>query len=1550
MTAGALVAVTVGNTTPGIDFALAPGGRISGRITNADGGAGIPGVRVDLQDSLDNDLGSSQQTDADGYYTTPFGLPTGTYYAVTYNNGAFIDEAYDNLPTNAPMSSRTPIAVTAGGTSSVNFQLSMGGRIGGTVVEAGTLTPLPNVNVSFFDASGSGAGGTSTDSNGNYLSSGLPAGTYYARAQPSGPHIRTLYPSTPCLTCDVRTGAPITVTIDTTTGDIDFALVRGGQIAGRITLDPGGAPLSGVNVGLFDAGGNWIGWQNQSDATGAYITNGLPAGTYYIRTEGTHAYVNEFYDNLPYNTNSTAATPVVVALDAVTPDIDFQLAPGGFISGTIVNADSQPVGGVSVSFYNSSNQYVGGTQTNSSGVYTSPALLAGSYYIRAKGPAPYIQILYPDIFCLNCNNTTGTAVPATVGATTPGIDMTLVRGGQIAGLVTDSVTALPIGGVGIALRDSAGNGFSDGGEGNTAADGTYLSRGLPTGTYYVNASTSLPYAGEWYNNLPPWTSATSSTPVTVTLGSVTGGINFALDPGGRISGRVTSAATGLGIADIWVYVYDASNRLYGTPRSNAAGDYVTNGLPVGTYYLKIVNAPGYIPELYDSIVCLGCSALTGTPVSVTAGNTTPGIDFSLEPGGTISGTITSNATGLGIANVYLELFNASGVKVANTPNSNASGQYTYGGLPAGTYYARSRAGTAYTNEVYDNLPIWTPTLSGAPITVTVGATATVDFGLDVNPGPNTPATALEVPIGLTEDLVYTAGLAPDTLWYKFFVPPGEAGKILKVNLRVTSPYPDPIPSGWASDLDFDLLDDAFKVRAIATSGSDNEFIYLPDVASGWYYIFMGYSSTTYADTNLAVHYDITVETGTDYGLGFITGRLLDSNGQGVEQVFVRVTAVPFDNRQVYYTVAAGPGGYFTAPTTPGPRALLIVGDGASSINQPAVNVVQEYYSDKKSLNEADHVWVAEGETADLGDITLAIGAIVTGRVTNGSGSPLSNAQIYGFTPDGYAQAFTSTNANGEYTLTGVPVGGAKIRFNRGQHAFEFYDDQATLGQAGILATVSGETIGNVDAVLTAGGTITGTVQNTSAAPIAAGVRLYSVLDSVNSRVSVTSNATTGAFTLSNVKPGQYKIQFATFSVGFAEEWYNDAADFASAQVITVTEGGIVSGINAQLVPAASEVEMSQGATPIATGGAYDYGSRMVNSDTDVVFSITNTGTGGLTFATLPFIVSGPDASQFPVAVQPAVPVLPGATSTITIRFRPTSAGPKTAYLSFGTNDADENPYIVNLTGTGITDPMVPVITWPEPAPILPGTPLTSLQLNATANVPGTFKYTPDFGTVLPVGTHPLSVHFTPDDAVNYTTADASVSITVGPIAGGIAWSDFTDDLKSDVLWRHATGGDLWLWPMDGAVRQSETFVRTVADTDWEIRGVGDQTGDGRADLMWRHKVTGELYFWPMNSSLQPDAEIYAGQVDPAYDIVGYGDFNGDGRSDLLWRHTTLGDVWIWLMDGPARLAEVFVDRVDPAYVDQGRGRPRRRRPGRHRVAPRHDGRGVGVADGRHDAP
>jgi YVTN family beta-propeller protein len=93
--------------------------------------------------------------------------------------------------------------------------------------------------------------------------------------------------------------------------------------------------------------------------------------------------------------------------------------------------------------------------------------------------------------------------------------------------------------------------------------------------------------------------------------------------------------------------------------------------------------------------------------------------------------------------------------------------------------------------------------------------------------------------------------------------------------------------------------------------------------------------------------------------------------------------------------------------------------------------------------------------------------------------------------------------------------------------------------------------------------------------------------------------------------------------------------------------------------------------------------------------------------------------------------------------------------SGGTNTATTTATII----TAVT-PAIPTITWAPPAAIPYGTPLSVTELDATASVPGTFVYRPAIGALLAVGTQTLTATFTPSDTTDYTTASATVSLTV----------------------------------------------------------------------------------------------------------------------------------------------------------------------------------------------
>ena len=132
--------------------------------------------------------------------------------------------------------------------------------------------------------------------------------------------------------------------------------------------------------------------------------------------------------------------------------------------------------------------------------------------------------------------------------------------------------------------------------------------------------------------------------------------------------------------------------------------------------------------------------------------------------------------------------------------------------------------------------------------------------------------------------------------------------------------------------------------------------------------------------------------------------------------------------------------------------------------------------------------------------------------------------------------------------------------------------------------------------------------------------------------------------------------------------------------------------------------------------------------------------------------------------------------------------------------------------------------------------------------------------------------------------------------------DFNGDGRSDILWRHAADGRLSIWLMDGVNKQANGSPGRLADTRWQIKGVGDFDNDGKSDIVLRHSSSGWVHLILMNGLVQK-SYAWPGQQQVGREIQGVGDFNGDGSPDILWRDATDGRLYIWLMDGVNKQAQ-----------------------------------------------
>ena len=627
-------------------------GLISGRLTDTVAGMGVSG-QVQVFDTSGAYV-SSGSADSSGNWTTSTGLLTGTYYALGYPaSGSYSpsQELFSGIDcTNScSVTAGTPISVVEGSTTSgVDFQFAPPGAVAGSVIDAATGLPVANVNVYLYNSAGGFVGYGYTDTSGNYSTNAYrptPTGTYYVRTYNSSGYVDQVYDNILCQNCDPTTGTPISVAAGSTTPNINFALHVAGLISGRLTDTVAGMGVSG-QVQVFDTSGAYVS-SGSADSSGNWTTStGLLTGTYYALgypASGSYSPSQELFSGIDC-TNScsvTAGTPISVVEGSTTSGVDFQFAPPGAVAGSVIDAATGlPVANVNVYLYNSAGGFVGYGYTDTSGNYSTNAYRptpTGTYYVRTYNSSGYVDQVYDNILCQNCDPTTGTPISVAAGSTTPNINFALHVAGLISGRLTDTVAGMGVSGQ-VQVFDTSGAYVSSG---SADSSGNWTtSTGLLTGTYYAlgyPASGSYSPSQELFSGIDCTNSCsvTAGTPISVVEGSTTSGVDFQFAPPGAVAGSVIDAATGLPVANVNVYLYNSAGGFVGYGYTDTSGNYSTNAYrptPTGTYYVRTYNSSGYVDQVYDNILCQNCDPTTGTPISVAAGSTTPNINFAMGSG------------------------------------------------------------------------------------------------------------------------------------------------------------------------------------------------------------------------------------------------------------------------------------------------------------------------------------------------------------------------------------------------------------------------------------------------------------------------------------------------------------------------------------------------------------------------------------------------------------------------------------------------------------------------------------------------------------------------------------------------------------------------------------------------------------------------------------------------------------------------------------------------------------------------------------------------------
>lgn len=596
-------------------------------------------------------------------------------------------------PSPSPESSPSPIAATG---------------ISGTVTDAVTGLPLEGISVTARAYGGVTQIGTLTD--GTFAFTSLSPGSYEIGFFP-GPnkpyaseYYNNVYP-TPAATL-------VTVVDGQMTTGIDAALEPGGTIAGRITLGSDGSGIAGVQVCAEETA---LSNCNPTAADGSYLLYGLPPGTYRVKAGWSQAYGLRYYGG----PTSTTATPVVMAAGAAITGIDVTLWPqeSTGVSGRVTNANGDPIEGISVQAAGNNTMLYDTTDSN--GDYLITGLATGSWRI---GFLPPDGSAYAFEYYDNKRSDPGYNPIAVIdGTIVTGIDAVLETGSLVKGTITDASTGDPVSGITVCAYPFTG--YGSGYCASSGNDGTYVLGAMLAGTYRIIANGAPAYAQTQYQQGSVGTPDYGlATPVQVDGVTTVTGIDIGLAPAGSISGTVTAASSGDGVSGVLVCASASSFGAGGCGRTASDGTYTIYGLVPTTYIVNTSTDSGWLTQYFD-----GQSArASATPVSVVAGQTTPGVNFSLTPftPGSISGTVRSSEDGSTVGGVLVCAEDGSS---GNCQTADGQGRYSFSSLPPGNYRIRTVQTSEWLAQYYDGVSNYP---SATVVTLDSGETITgIDFSL-----------------------------------------------------------------------------------------------------------------------------------------------------------------------------------------------------------------------------------------------------------------------------------------------------------------------------------------------------------------------------------------------------------------------------------------------------------------------------------------------------------------------------------------------------------------------------------------------------------------------------------------------------------------------------------------------------------------------------------------------------------------------------------------------------------------------------------------------------
>jgi len=472
------------------------------------------------------------------------------------------------------------------------------------------------------------------------------------------------------------------------------------SIAGSVVESTSEEPVRKALVILHGSNGATIG--THTDATGKFTLHNVePAHYIIIVSRDGYAFVPE-----------GGGQEVTVKAGEPISDLKLKLVRAGAISGRIVDADGDPISGVSVQIspWSKKTNRLAGTQayaaTNDRGEYRAFNIAPGDYAVsvfysvetenmgvRLQRPAgdngPLSAGIYPTVYYPGTiDERQATAVSLGPGMEVQNIDIQLIRahGVQVRGRVTGLPDSDPTASVHVSLQPVERQGQLEQSRSSVVrgAKGEFEFADVLPGTYRLRAG--------YYRFAEEGSRLMARQKLEVGDSDIDG-IQLNLTRPGKVTGRIMTpvgrkASPGLMVLLASREVGDSQGG--GFARVSAAGDFVINNVPPGDYDVTVEWSSGTADDLYVDTIRSGDIDVLAEGMQV--GEEAPGsLDIILKAnGGTIEFTVTSD-TGEAVRQAQVTLVpdapRQRQVSLHRHCITEANGSCTITGIRPGEYHA-----------------------------------------------------------------------------------------------------------------------------------------------------------------------------------------------------------------------------------------------------------------------------------------------------------------------------------------------------------------------------------------------------------------------------------------------------------------------------------------------------------------------------------------------------------------------------------------------------------------------------------------------------------------------------------------------------------------------------------------------------------------------------------------------------------------------------------------------------------------------------------------------